>query len=275
VPYRAIPQEIEAFEADGAVLLKGVIGPEWRERVAAAIERDIANPGPFCHSYEAEGEGRFHGNLRVWQNDPDFRAYCFGSGLAELAAQFFGASKINLLYDQLFVKEPGTVNRTRWHNDQPYWPVRGRQVMSFWLALDPTTAENGRLEFVRGSHLWDRWFQPEPFGKTVTRSYDDNPDYETMPDIEAARGNYDIVAWDMEPGDVIAFHAMAVHGAGGNLRSDVRRRGYTVRYTGDDARYDTRPGTAKPLMTDALGDGDPMDSGLYPVVWRRDAAAAA
>ena len=149
-----------------------------------------------------------------------------------MAAQFFGASKINLLYDQLFVKEPGTANPTRWHNDQPYWPVRGRQVMSFWLALDPTTAENGRLEFVRGSHRWDRWFQPEPFGKTVTRSYDDNPDYEKMPDIEAARGDYDIVAWDMEPGDVIAFHAMTVHGAGGNLRDDVRRRGYTVRYTG-------------------------------------------
>ena len=275
MPRRASRQEIEAFEADGAVLLKDVIGPEWRERVAAAIERDIANPGPFCHSYESDGQGRFHGNLRVWQNDPDFRAYCFESGLAELAAQFFGAAKVNLLYDQLFVKEPGTANRTRWHNDQPYWPVRGRQVMSFWLALDPTTAENGRLEFVRGSHLWDRWFQPEPFGRTVTRSYDDNPDYETMPDIEAARGDYDIVAWDMEPGDVIAFHAMAVHGAGGNLRSDVRRRGYTVRYTGDDASYDTRPGTAKPLMTEALRDGDPMDCALYPIVWRRDAAAAA
>ena len=275
MPYRAASQEIDAFEADGAVLLKGVIGPDWRARVAAAIERDIVDPGPFFHGYEAEGQGRFHGNLRVWQNDPVFRAYCFESGLPELAAQFFGASKINLLYDQLFVKEPGTANPTRWHNDQPYWPVRGRQVMSFWLALDPTTAENGRLEFVRGSHRWDRWFQPEPFGKTVTRSYDDNPDYEKMPDIEAARGDYDIVAWDMEPGDVIAFHAMTVHGAGGNLRDDVRRRGYTVRYTGDDARYDTRPGTAIPLLTDELRDGDPMDSALYPVVWRQDAAVAA
>ena len=64
-------------------------------------------------------------------------------------------------------------------------------------------------------------------------------------------------------------------GAGGNLRRDVRRRGYTVRYTGDDARYDTRPGTAKPLTTDALCDGDPMDCELYPVVWRQEAATAA
>ena len=30
-------------------------------------------PGPFDHSYDVEG-GRFHGNLRIWQNDPDFAA---------------------------------------------------------------------------------------------------------------------------------------------------------------------------------------------------------
>ena len=29
--------------------------------------------------------------------------------------------------------------------------------------------------------------------------------------------------------------------AGGNLHRHRRRRGYTVRYTGDDATYDTRP----------------------------------
>ena len=273
--YRVTPADIESYDRDGAVLLKGVVGPEWLDRVAAAIERDIETPGPFFHSYDTEGKGRFHGNLRIWQTDPDFRAYCFESGLPKLAARFFGASRANLLYDQLFVKEPGTAQPTRWHNDQPYWPVRGWQVMSFWLALDPTTAENGRLEFVRGSHRWDRWFQPEAFGKTEVNTYDENPDYETMPDIDAARGDYDIVAWDMEPGDVIAFHALAVHGAGGNLRDDVRRRGYTVRYTGDDARFDPRPGTAKALWADGLKEGDRMDCDLYPVVWRGEAASAA
>ena len=275
MPYRAAPADIESFDRDGAVLLKGVVGPEWLDRVAAAIERDIENPGPFFHGYDTGGRGRFHGNLRIWQTDPDLRAYCFESGLAEIAAGFFGASKVNLLYDQLFVKEPGTAQPTRWHNDQPYWPVRGWQVMSFWLALDPTTAENGRLEFVRGSHRWDRWFQPEAFGKTEVNTYDENPDYEAMPDIDTARGDYDIVAWDMEPGDAIAFHALAVHGAGGNLRDDVRRRGYTVRYTGDDARFDPRPGTAKALWADGLAEGDPMDCDLYPVVWRGEAASAA
>ena len=41
--------------------------------------------------------------------------------------------------------------------------------------------------------------------------YEENPDYEKMPDIEATREEYDIIAWDMDPGDVIAFHGMTVH----------------------------------------------------------------
>jgi ectoine hydroxylase-related dioxygenase (phytanoyl-CoA dioxygenase family) len=81
--------------------------------------------------------------------------------LPPIAAQFFESAKVNLFYDQLFVKEPGTENRTRWHNDLPYWPVRGRQIMSFWVAVDPVTVDSGALEFIRGSHAWDIWYQPE------------------------------------------------------------------------------------------------------------------
>ena len=108
-------------------------------------------------------------------------------------------------YDQLFVKEPGTPQPTRWHNDQPYWPVRGWPVMSFWLPLDPVTRESGALAFVAGSHRWDRWFQPQPFAEGGA-AYEQGEGYEPMPDIDA--GGYRILSWDMEPGDALAFHAM-------------------------------------------------------------------
>jgi ectoine hydroxylase-related dioxygenase (phytanoyl-CoA dioxygenase family) len=157
--------------------------------------------------------------------------------------------------------------RTRWHNDQPYWPIRGRQVVSIWVALDRTTSANGRVEFIRGSHTWDRWFQPETFGKTAGISpYARNPDYEDIPDIEARRADYDIVSWDLDPGDVYVFHAMTVHGAGGNTASDRARRGYTVRYIGEDVTYDPRIGVSEPLLCDALIAGGPMDCAQYPVV---------
>lgn len=263
--------ERAAYAADGVVPLRGVIDDRWLEVLAEGIERDIADPGPWFHGYIPDnGVGRFHGNVRLWETDEAMGRFCLGGPLPALAQQFFRSDKVNLLYDQLFVKEPGTENRTRWHNDLPYWPVRGRQIMSFWVALDPVTVDSGALEFVRGSHDWDVWYQPETFGKTTGHGdYERNPDYVDIPDIEASRADYDIVTWDLEPGDVYAFHAMTVHGAAGNSRRDVRRRGYTVRYTGDDAVYDTRPGTNANLRSEDHGDGDPLDGDRYPVVLSR------
>ena len=62
----------------------------------------------------------------------------------------------------------------------------------------------------------------------------------------------------MAPGDVIAFHALIVHGAGG----------YTVRYCGNDAVYYTGPGVHHGLRNPELGDRAPLDSAQYPTVWR-------
>ncbi len=261
-------QEKQTFTNDGVVVLRNVVPMNWLDRIAAAIERDIADPAPFVHGYATDEGGRFHGNLRIWETDPDLREFCLHSDLPALAAEMLGSEQVRLLYDQLFVKEPGTSNPTRWHNDQPYWPIRGRDVLSFWFSPDPVTAQSGALEFVRGSHNWGTMFQPERFGDTKSHGdYERNPDYVEMPDIDAARDDYDIVTWDLDPGDAYVFHAMTVHGAGGNLRSDRRRRGYTVRYIGDDIRYDSRPGTNEHLRSDDYEDGDRLTAPLYPQVW--------
>ena len=264
-----VASHIDAFERDGAVPLRGVVDEAWVSRLRAAIERDIETPGPFHHSYESAGRGRFHGNLRTWESDPELAEFCLRSKLPELAAGLLRSPKINLFYDQIFVKEPGTVERTRWHNDQPYWPIRGRQVLSFWIALDAVTAETGAVEFVAGSHRWNRWFQPQPFGRTPALSeYEPNPHFEEIPDIERQRASYDIVHWELEPGDAIAFHGLTVHGAGGNRRKNRRRRGYAVRYTGDDVRYCEEPGSNPHLRHPHLRGGELLDSEQFPVVWQ-------
>ena len=258
---------VKQYQSDGAIAVRNVISAEWLERLGSAIERDIANPGPFDHSYDVAG-GRFHGNLRLWEIDPDFGEFCLSGPGVGIAQSLLDASRLNLLYDQLFVKEAGADHPTRWHNDQPYWPVLGRDVVSVWVALDQVNADNGRLEFVRGSHLWNRWFQPETFGpNSGDTQYERNPDYELMPDIEADRDAYDLISWDLEPGDVYVFNGMTLHYASGNSTSNRRRRGYTVRYCGDDVRYDPRVGTSLPLWVEGLEKGDLLDSEQCPVVF--------
>ena len=45
---RPTARERADFDRDGAVLVKGVVPVEWLSVLADAIERDIAEPGPYC-----------------------------------------------------------------------------------------------------------------------------------------------------------------------------------------------------------------------------------
>ena len=65
---RPTEHEQAEFDRDGAVLLMGVVPARWLHVLEEAIERDIAQPGPYFNGYRPEA-GRFHGNLRVWEND--------------------------------------------------------------------------------------------------------------------------------------------------------------------------------------------------------------
>ncbi|MGF1595342.1 MAG: phytanoyl-CoA dioxygenase family protein [Acidimicrobiales bacterium] len=266
--------EITAFATDGVVVLRGLLDGGWLDLLAAAVDDDIAHPAPGHHGYDVAGGGRFHGNFDNWRSDRRFARYCLESPLPAVAAQLLDADTIQLFYDQLFVKERSTDSPTPWHNDQPYWPVAGRQLLSLWVTLDPVTADSGALEFVRRSHRWNRWFQPRTFA-AGGYDYEHNPDYEPMPDIDASRHEFDLVTWDMEPGDLLAFHALTVHGSGGNLRRDRRRRGYTVRYAGDDVVYETRAGTNPALGRSDQTSGAPLDPVAYPVAHRRRGAPPA
>ena len=259
--------QVDAYNKDGVVVLRNVLTGQQLTELRTAIATDILHPGPFYHGYATKGSGKFHGNLRLWESHQSFLKLCQNSHLPDIAQQFFDSDKVNLFYDQLFVKEAGTPVPTRWHNDLPYWPIRGSQILSIWITADRATKESGVLEFIRGSHRWNRYFQPEVFGKTRSvDAYEKNPDYEPIPDIENHRQDYDIISWDLEPGDALLFHGLCVHGAAGNTSPDLRRRGYTIRYTGDDVVYDTRIGTNKHLRSGKLADGDSLNSPQYPKI---------
>ena len=71
------------------------------------------------------------------------------------------------------------------------------------------------------SHRWPQRF------KAISPDYvasliDD--DMEDIPDINANPDQYDLVDWDMEPGDILAFHPLTLHGSYGNASRTRRRR---------------------------------------------------
>jgi ectoine hydroxylase-related dioxygenase (phytanoyl-CoA dioxygenase family) len=271
VPLRPITAEDRAtYERDGVVLLRGMFGPAWIAFLREAIDRAMAAPGPHAEEYTPSGgAGRFFGDLDLWQRHETFRRFVFESPAAEIAARIMASPTANFFYDQLLVKEPGTAERTPWHQDQPYWAVSGRQVCSIWVPADPVDRETS-VQYVRGSHNWRRAFQPRHFSDGSAYR---GRDLEPLPDIDADRGAYDIAAFALEPGDCLAFQAMIVHGAPGNA-SGRRRRALATRWTGSDARSAIPEGeVAIPTTDPGLRDGEPIGGPLFPRIWPREEPA--
>ena len=48
-------REIETYERDGVVCLRGAFAPEWLDLVAEGIEKDIAAPGPLHSTSNSHG----------------------------------------------------------------------------------------------------------------------------------------------------------------------------------------------------------------------------
>ncbi|HAF68264.1 MAG TPA: phytanoyl-CoA dioxygenase [Acidimicrobiaceae bacterium] len=210
----------------------------------------------------------------------DFRRFASDCGLAISAAMATGSRKIHLYYDHVFVKEPGTQESFVWHQDRPYWAVDGSQICSSWLALTDANAQSSALQFVKGSHLWDRTFKPEypaleglpskqveqalweGVAEHIDSFEEECPAFEDHPDL------YDVLSFDVAPGDVLLFDFRTVHRSGPN-DGDNRRAAISWRWLGDDAFWDPKIG-ADPIIRDedtVLEPGDPIkDEEVFPLI---------
>lgn len=253
----------DVYERDGVVCVRDAFPRDWLEFLSDAVEEAMHAPGPNAEEYvAARGKGRFFGDVELAERLPKFRRFALESPAAAIAGQIMGATRVNFFYDQLLVKEPGTAERTPWHQDQPYWALSGYQICSVWLPLDPVP-EAISVEYVCGSHRWPE-FSPYHFADGTPYADTGLP---TLPDIEARRQDYDIKRFALNPGDCLVFQAMVVHGAPGNTGQN-RRRALTTRWAGDDVRYCRRAGeVAIPTQDPGLAQGQVLDSERFPLAW--------
>ncbi len=259
-----------AYHSDGAVPMRGVVSLAWIERLREGVEENLREPGPYAKHYTPEGSpGRFFGDYCNWQRIAPYRAFFFESPAKELAAELMGSSKVNLYHEHVLVKEPGTKERTPWHHDQPYYPIDGHDVISLWIPLDPV-ARSVCPEFIAGSQRWGRWFTPARFADMKVHDAAKDSRFEPPPDFEAERDQHRILQWELEVGDCIAFHGLTVHGAPENA-SVHRRRAFSARFTGTDARFMPRSGFMSPPPPPSGGPqpGAAMDSDAFPVLLGR------
>ena len=261
---------IDRFQEDGAVLLRGVFD-DWVEPLRAGLERNLAAPQDYafpCESAPAGEPGRFFDSYCNWLLIPEYLDHVTSSCAASLAGQLMRSHRAQFFHEHAFCKEPGTQRATPWHQDLPYYCVDGMQTASLYVSLDAVPAEVA-VRFVKGSHRWGRLFYPRVFLDGADFNTDDTG-LEPVPDIDTRPQDYDILAWDLEPGDVIAFNFRTLHGTTAG-RVQGRRRALSTRWLGNDVTYCRRPGETSPPFPDiGLDDGERMREDWFPIVWQAD-----
>jgi len=252
---------IAAYLRDGAVLVRG-LWADWVDVLRDGVARNMAEPSEYGAENLKPGEaGRFFDDYCNWQRIPEFDRVIRKSEVAEVAAKLMGSTYVQLFHDHVLVKEPGTAKPTPWHQDGPYYFVEGQQTVSFWSPLDPV--REASLRCVAGSHRWPRAVLPTRW-LSETAFYPDPERYMSVPDPDAEAMT--VLEWQMEPGDAVAFNFRTLHGARGNVTA-ARRRAFSLRLVGEDARVVDRPGrTSPPYPGHGMQAGQRLRNDWFPVL---------
>jgi hypothetical protein len=212
--------EVEQFRRDGYLIChRQLFSPDRFGGLAATFERILAN----------RPDGKRPEDLDVPHYAyPELFQWLFSDEVLDMIEPFVGPD-IALWSSHFICKPAGKGKAVPWHEDSAYWKgmLEPQEVVTVWLAVDPSSRENGCMRVIPGTH--DNGFSEyEPvdreshvFGSRVRR---DQMDEAKAVDLELA------------PGEFHLHHAKLIHGSNANT-STRRRCGYTMRYMSTRVKF--------------------------------------
>lgn len=269
--------QIAQYQRDGAVLLKGILTSGERALLERGVEESHSNPGKrSTRATNPDGEGETFLETFPSQHSPSLRKLLETGRIPEIAARMMKVASAHLILDQVFYKQRGKIIPTPWHQDTPYMKVRGCDMVRVWVTADPSPREL-TLKIIRGSHRWNVIYSPrlgEGGDKALKKSGEGKmlelnnirDDIPVVPDIDGYPDSYDILGWDVEPGDALVFNGNMLHSAGGMENYPHCRRAYTSMWGGPGLKYVVPPDNAIPTLADINGFNIPSGAliGDYP-----------
>ncbi len=212
-------QELEQYRRDGYLIPRYQLSTGRTDALRATVDRLIAaNPGVRPEKLvSAHIEGR---NAEGVVGSSDFLDLAHEPAILDMVEQVIGPDII-LWGCHIFCKPAGDGLETPFHQDGHYWPIRPLATCTVWVALEPSTRDNGCLQVIPGSHVQQQSF-----------SHVGRPDEELTLNQQIAPDAVDLasaVSIELEPGQMSLHDVYLVHGAAPN-RSGRRRTGVALRY---------------------------------------------
>lgn len=278
------PQQVEGFQRDGAVVLRNVLHSAELDLLRAGVEEAHSRPTPrYSRVQSADARGETVVDQFPSLASPSLGALVAGGRIAGIAARMMGTPSAQLVLDQLFYKRAGRVVPTPWHQDTPFLCVRGHDIARVWLSCDPSPADL-TVQVVRGSHRWNVIYSTQSEADSQVRTSEDGGAFSydgigdahqpPTPDVERYRSSFDIMTFDVEPGDAVVFHGHVLHGAAGRDDYPLPRRAFATLWGGPELRCHRPGGFAMPTVGQLGGYEAPHGARIadhpeeFPVYWR-------
>jgi hypothetical protein len=121
---------------------------------------------------------------------------------------------------QFFAKNARDPSYVTWHQDGTYWGLSSPDVVTAWVALTPSTPENGCMRVVLGTHR-ERVEHVDTFAESNLLSRGQ--------EIRVEVRQKEVVPVILRPGQMSLHHVLIFHGSEPN-QSDDRRVGFAIRY---------------------------------------------
>ena len=204
---------IPEYERNGYALVKGMFDAEeiGLLRRAAKEDRQLDQ-----HSFgRGDGEG---GTVRLslWNHPGDTLYGMFARCQTIVnSAEKLLDGEVYHYHSKMIMKDAKVGGAWAWHQDYGYWYQNGvlfPLLTSASIAVDPATKENGCLQVLKGSHLLgriDHVLTGDQAGADLER-------------VHEAQKRLELVYVEMDPGDVLFFHANLLHRSDQNKSDNPR-----------------------------------------------------
>ncbi|HEX9998360.1 MAG TPA: phytanoyl-CoA dioxygenase family protein [Abditibacterium sp.] len=213
------PNEIRFYREEGFLYLPGVVSRETASQIAEDVTDVMLASGKTADDLRSAAgqQGKLVQSSQYLAGSA-LDSYVNSPSLCSLAAQLMeGEATLYMPFSA--VKAGGGGGTFHFHQDNQYTRFDGPGI-NLWMALSPMSPENGCLMVVPRSHLAGTADSISPDGDGHRAVAEDPTRFLPI---------------RMNPGDVIAFSRLTIHGSGVNNTSEPRLA-YAVQFHRDDVK---------------------------------------
>ena len=221
-----------AFDRDGVYMARGVFDRTTVHQLESDFDRIVTQLASSTEDIDATWAtaDRRGDQIQVVLHTHNVQNYSPRWLRALLDPRFLDVAEailgpdIVLHHTKLFQKPRGAGSPFPMHQDWRYFPTSDDQMIAAIIHVSPATAEMGCVSAYPGSHRLGRL--PSTSGQS---RFDDADEYRQFADRYPLAG---ATVYEAEPGDVLLFSALTIHGSGPNLSSTTRKTVLVQLYSG-------------------------------------------